>query len=471
MSQTPPSTGNPDEPRQPERPSNTQASSEAPAPGNEQHTAADSPEPARLGTFHAFSIPNYRLLWVGNAFTSVAMWIQQTTMGWVVYDLTSSGSILGSVNGVRLIPSLLLNPVAGIVADRYSRNRIIAVSQLCLFFFTFTIAMVLWTGRLEIWHLYAFSIMAGGAMAFNMPARQTMVFDIVPRSVVPNAVALSNMAFSMSRTAGPMIGGVLIVTVGAATNFLVQSLAYLLVMTCVLMLRLPARSQAPRRERSFLRDMSEGYRFASGDPQARLLFLMSVINPLFLIPLHVALLPIYAKNIFGGDASSLGIMLSAIGFGGFFGGLLTASLNQVDRRGLLQLGALFTYSFSQGAFSVVGAITGQLWFAVPFLATAGASEAVFNTTNQTVLQLVAPDHLRGRVVSVLQLGPMLMPIGIMFAGVMADIVGAPAVGTGLSTIAFCIGLGLLLFSPRLRRLRLSQLGEQQRAASRLGDRG
>ena len=138
---------------------------------------------------------------------------------------------------------------------------------------------------------------------------------------------------------------------------------------------------------------------------------------------------------------------------------------------LLQLGALFTYSLSQGAFSVVGAITGQLWFAVPFLATAGASEAVFNTTNQTVLQLVAPDHLRGRVVSVLQLGPMLMPIGIMFAGVMADIVGAPAVGTGLSTIAFCIGLGLLLFSPRLRRLRLSQLGEQQRAASRMSDRG
>ncbi len=410
--------------------------------------------------FYAFRIPNYRLLWVGNALTSVAMWIQQTTMGWVVYDLTGSGSLLGGVNAVRTIPTVLMTPIAGVASDRISRNAIVATSQVALFLCTFLLAVALMLNKAEVWHLFAFSILAGAANAFNMPARQTMVFDVVPRNLLPNAIALSNLAFSVARTIGPMVGGALIVAFGPANNFFIQSFAYLGVMITVLMIRFPARNQAPSKKQSFFRDMAEGYSFAFKDPQARLLIFMSVINPLFLIPLHLALLPIYAKTIFEGGASSLGIMLGAIGFGGFFGGLLTASLNKVDQRGLLQIIALLIYSLSQAAFSIVGAVTGQLWLAVPFLSLAGAAESLFNTTNQTVLQLLAPDHLRGRLVSVLQLGPMIMPLGILNAGIFADIVGAPTVGAALSFMAFAVGVAILIFSPRMRNLRLSQLGSE-----------
>ena len=150
-------------------------------------------------------------------------------------------------------------------------------------------------------------------------------------------------------------------------------------------------------------------------------------------------------------------MFGAIGVGGVFGGLLTASLNRVDRRGLLQLTALFVYSASQGAFSIVGAATGSMILAVPFLVLAGAAEALFNTTNQTVLQLVAPDHLRGRVVSVLQVSPLLIPVGALIGGTLADIMDAAIVGMLLSGLAFGIGLAILAFSPRMRNLRLSQL--------------
>ncbi len=134
-----------------------------------------------IGTFHAFRYPNYRLLWLGNAFTSTAQWVQNTTMGWVVYDLTGSGSTLGAVNGMRIIPALLFAPVAGVVTDRVSRNRVIAISQVALCVLTFAVAALLALHTIEVWHLFLFVFLAAVANTFNMPARQTMVFDLVPR--------------------------------------------------------------------------------------------------------------------------------------------------------------------------------------------------------------------------------------------------------------------------------------------------
>ncbi len=411
------------------------------------------------GTFHAFRYPNYRLLWLGNAFTATAQWVQNTTMGWVVYDLTGSGSMLGAVNGMRIIPTLVLSPVAGVVTDRFSRNRVIAVSQVALFTFTFALATGLALHAIDVWHLFLFAFLVAVANTFNMPARQTMVFDVVPRAVIPNAVALSNVAMSVSRTLGPMVGGLLIVWLGPANNFYLQGCAYLAVMVTVLQIPLPPRDLR-RQRRSFFRSMADGYAFAARDPQARLLLLMSVISPLFLIPMHNALLPIFAKRVFQSDAAGLGILLAAIGAGGVLGGVLAASLSGVDRRGLVQLAALLVFSLSQALFAAVGAATGNLLASLPLLVLAGVAESVFNTTNQTVLQLVAPDHLRGRMASVLQVGPLLIPVGSLAAGTLADSVGAPLVGMGFSFIAFAIGLVVLVCSPRMRALRLSGLAQR-----------
>jgi MFS family permease len=418
-----------------------------------QEPAAESD---RIGTFHAFRFPNYRLLWLGNAFTSAAMWIQQTTIGWVVYDLTGSGSLLGAVNSCRTLPSFFIAPLSGVTADRFSRNRIIAVSQASLFVVTFLLALSLATHVAGVGHLFAFALLTGVANAFNMPARQTLVFDLVPREVIPNAVALSNMAFSTMRTVGPMLGGALIVLFGPANNFFVQSCMYLAVMTTVLLLRVPPRRQ-PNGRRSVFREMLEGYGFIARTPQARLLMLMSVIPPTLLIPIHQTILPIYAKDILDAGASGLGLILAAIGFGGIFGGLLTASLNHVDRRGLLQLGALLVLGLSEAAFCVVGALTGSLWLAVGFMALAGAGESLYNTTNQTVLQLLAPDEMRGRISSALQIQPIFMSIGAITMGTAADRLGAPLVGTTAALAAAILGALILAGSSRMRRLRLSQL--------------
>jgi MFS family permease len=422
----------------------------------------ERPEDAaeEIGTFHAFRYRDFRVLWLGTAFSSGAQWIQNTTMGWLVFDLTGSGKALGLVGFIGALPSPFVAPFSGLASDRINRNVVVAISQAALFVNAMLLAVAIALDLIQFWHLVVFALLAGILNAFNMPARQALVFDVVPRDSVPNAVALSTLAFSTMRAVGPAVGGALIVFVGPANNFLLQSLLYLSVMGTVLMIKLPAKPAQPARKKDFLGDLVEGYRWVLSDGAARVLVLMMVIYPLLIIPLHNALLPIFARDVFDVSATGLGIMLSALGLGSIFGALLTASLNRVDRRGLLQIGALFILGSCQAAFSVVGYLTESLWLAVGFLVLAGVGSAIFNTTNQTVLQLLAPDHLRGRITSVLQVQPVCMATGILVTGSAADIFGAPAVGITISLMAFAVGVLILLFSPRMRRLSMRELGRR-----------
>lgn len=417
-----------------------------------------------MGTFHAFQYRNFRFLWTGNAFTSMGQWIQQTTLGWAVYDLTGSGSLLGAVNSLRTMTPFFLAPATGLTADRFSRNRIIGISQVCLFLNCFVLASALLMGWATVWNLFAFTLVIGIANGFNMPARQTMVFDVVPRDVIPNAISLNNMANGSMRTIGPGVAGLLIVTFGAGNSFLVQGLMYLGVLWTVWALRLPPRPASVPKRPSFA-DMTEGYRYVLTNPQARLLLLMGMLPGLLLIPTHMVILPIYAKDIFeagttgpGAGATSLGLMVSSIGFGGFLGGLLTASLNRVDRRGLLQLGALFVYSVAHIAYALLGPLTGNLYLALVCLVFAGAAESVYGTTNQTVLQLMAPNELRGRIAAALQVQPLSLGLGGLTTGAAADLFGPTETSLFISVVACCIGLIILTISPRMRDLRLSKLG-------------
>ena len=420
--------------------------------------------PEQMGTFHAFRYGNYRLLWLGDLATSAGMWIQQTVMGWVVYDLTGSGGVLGAINLMRTIPILLFSPAAGAATDRLPQNRIIAVSQFFMFVLTFLVALDIRFGLIEVWHLFLFTFLIATAQTFNLPARQTFVFQLVPRAVIPNAVALTWFAFSLARSIGPAIGGALIVAFGPANNFFLQGVAYLSVMATILTIRV---KEAPRSgaRKPFFDSVREGYGFVLFDPNARIVLIMSLISPMFIIPLHGALLPIFAKEVFHADAAGLGVLIGSIGFGGLFGGLLTASLNRVDRRGMLQLVSLLIFSISETVFSVLAWWTGDLWLSVPFLVIAGVAESLYTTTNTTVLQLLAPEHLRGSMASVLQLAMLVMPIGGMVAGVSADVFGAPAVGATMTFIAFAIGLTILVLSRRMREMRLSHLTQEPTSAA------
>ena len=199
-----------------------------------EETAVDpSPKRFRLGTFSSLRHVNFRYLWLGTLCMSGGQWIQQVTLGWVLYDLTGSSVLLGLLNGLRAVPFLVASPIAGVAADRMDRKKLILVTQYALIMTTVAMGLLVASGFLEVWHLFAFTLMTGVIWAFVDPVRQTLVPALVPRQDLMNAVALNSAAFNLTKVIGPSLGGVLIVFSGAAGNFFVQSAAYLGVLASI----------------------------------------------------------------------------------------------------------------------------------------------------------------------------------------------------------------------------------------------
>ena len=356
------------------------------------------------GAFQSFRYRDFRILWYSNGFSTIANWIQQTTLGWLVFDLTGSGSILGLMNGLRSVPMFFLTPVAGVAADRMDRKQLMFSTQLVLLLSTLALAFILLLGQLAVWHLFAFTMLVAIAMAFNQPVRQTAIFDVVPRPALPNALALSNLGMSVSRVLGPGVGGLLLATMGASGNFFIQAAALLAATLTILMLRLPARAARALRRQSPFRDMRDGFAYVGQDRRVRGLLLMGLMPPIFLWPYWNALMPIYAKEALHTGPTGLGILLAAIGAGGILGATVVATMTGFDRRGLLQLIAMVGMAGAMVGF----ALSRTMPIAVGFLFLGGFIEQFYMVTNQTITQLITPDHMRGRVVSLMQL-PLLIP--------------------------------------------------------------
>lgn len=251
----------------------------------------------------------------------------------------------------------------------------------------------------------------------------------------------------------------MIVAFGAAANFFVQSLAYVCILGTVLLIRTPRRARSGQPRPTVWSGIIEGFGYSRRNPQMRLLLLMSAINPVFYIPIHDALMPIFAASALPGGAQTLGLLLGALGAGGLLGGIVTASLSHVDRRGLMQLVALLVHGLSLASFSVAALVTHQLWLALSILLISGIAESLHLATNQTVVQLLAPNHLRGRVTSILQFSMVLNAIGVFGAGVLADHVGPTGAGIALSLSGFVLTASILIGSSKMRTLRLSRLKE------------
>ncbi len=406
----------------------------------------------RIGTFHALGLRDFRLLWIGTLFASAGQWIQQATLSWVVYDLTGSGTLLGAIGLMRAIPMLSLIPLAGVAADCMNRRLLMLSSQVGMLGLALGLGVGMAVGKVEIWHLFLFTFLAGVAQAFNQPVRQTIVFDLVPRHAVPNAVALSSAGFNLTRAIGPSIAGFLIAWYGPAGNFFIQSAAYLGVVISVLLIAFPPNRRADQGA-SVLRNLAEGFAYVAKNPITRVLVMLGTVPPLLLIPSFMYLTPIFAKDIFNSGPEGLGLLLSSVGVGGVIGALTTASLGSFDRRGLLQLGALFGLALSVLAFS----FSTSMQTALPALLCAGFFEMIYMSTNQTILQLSVPDQMRGRVTSILMLNMAMMPVGGTVAGTGADLIGAPGAVRLLSLAAILVGGTIAIFVPRMRDLRLSRL--------------
>jgi MFS family permease len=407
----------------------------------------------KVSAIASLRIPNFRLLLTGTVLSNAANWIQQITLSWLVYDLTGSGTILGSINLVRAVAGLCMIPLAGLLVDRLNRRILITIENGWLFAITFLIGLMIILSHANITLLFIFAFLGGIVNTVDQTLRQVLIFDLVPRDLAPNAVAILQTGWSLMRVLGPSIGGFFIIWFGAGGNFLIQSGAYVLIAITILQIRFPQRKSIVVGS-SPIKNIKEGIRFVVKERVTRTFMMMGIIMPLLTIPIFMILPPIYAVKVFGDESGKvLGLLMGAVGVGGIVGGIVVASLGRFEHRGRLQLLALFMLNMSLIGFAF-GSI---LPVALLCLAAAGFFELIFLTTNQTLLQLSIPDHLRGRVTAVVNLTNVITPLGGMLAGAGSDLLGGPKIITViLAGTSAVIAILVFILIPTVRNYRLSQ---------------
>jgi len=398
-----------------------------------------------------FSFPNYRWLWGSSLCAYCSMWIHAATISWLAYDITGSATMVGAILAVRVIPLLSLAPLSGVAADRYDRRKLLQYAQWLSAGTVLLFGLLLAFDRVSTWMLFAFTIILGAGNVIDRPSRHSTVFDVVPREIVPKAVALNVVGNSSMRVLGPAIAGFLIAAIGAAGNFFIQGALYLASGLLVYLVVFPPKKPAPGKVSAW-GELKEGFRYVAKDRTTRLLMTITSIQYFLLVPVFNTLFPVYAKDIYRVGPEGLGLMFTMVGVGGVIGAGAASALMRFDRIGLIQTGALLVY-----CAALVGlALSPSFYLALAMCSLSGAAEMVNSVNNQTMLQLSAPPEMRGRVVSLIQLNPALISAGSLLAGSLGDFAGAPGASIAVSAASAALILALLIASPSLRSMRLSQ---------------
>ncbi len=419
---------------------------------SESQTAVPSQRHHPARSFTVFHQANFRWFFLGTILANCATWTQDVTLSWLVYDLTASGAMLGTLSLVRTIATLGLSPMGGIAIDRRSRHSLMFMTNGWFLVINIGIGLALLTGMTQVWPLLLFSLLTGIGQAIDYPLRQTVLFVLVPRRLTPSALGINQTGWAVMRTLGPTIGALLLVQIGAGGSFLIQAGLYALITLTILRLHFPPQPSSEP-------GTAVGSNFAQGlghivkNGTTRAFTFMGFILRLFIIPTFVVMPAIFAKDLFQGGPQVLGWLLSSIGFGGIVGGLVATSVIKADRRGQVELGAMLLLGLSLVGF----AFSTQLWVALVFLWLAGFFEMIFLINNQTLLQLSIPDELRGRVNGIITLGSGLVPLGSLIAGIGADTIGPRPTAALMGGAAAAITVLVFLLSPTIRRYRLSQV--------------
>lgn len=404
---------------------------------------------SRLDTFGALRRhPNFRLYWGGALCSNIGTWMQTLAQSWLVYQLTGSALLLGTVAFLQGLPSLLLSLVGGVLVDRLERRRLMLATQTAQMILALALAGLTLAGVVRVGHILIIAFLSGLVNALNTPVRQGIIADLVPRGDLQNAIAISAAQFQTSQLVGPAIAGVLVARLGAGWAFLVNGLSFLAVIVSLLRLRLPPWTAPPKAP--LWQSAAEGLAFVFRHEVLGILVLIAAVPALLARPVQQALLPVFAASVLHVGAQGLGWLMGATGAGALAGALLVASLGEFRRRGLLQLSAGVAY----GLALVLFAASRRLELSLAILFVGSACSMISSSLNQTFLQSLAPDAMRGRVLGILTLTTFgLMPLGGLLAGAAAQRWGAAVVvGAGGAATALFI-FGVLLARPRQRHLR------------------
>jgi MFS family permease len=388
---------------------------------------------------------NFQLFFGGQLISLIGTWMQSVAQAWLVYRLTKSALLLGTVGFASQIPVFLVAPLGGITADRVNRQRLVIATQISSMVLAGILAWLTLSGRVQVWHIFALASLLGVVNAFDIPGRQSFLVDMVGKEDLMNAIALNSSMFNGARVIGPAIAGILVARIGEGWCFAANSISYVAVIVGLWLMHVHSAPRASKR--SPIEDIIEGFRWVNHTRVIRALLLLIGLVSLVGMP-YTVLMPIFADRILHGGARGLGILMGATGVGALFGALTLAVKTGVKGLGrwvvisCASLGvSLFLFSFST-----------SFWLSVVFLLPAGYSMMLQMACSNTLIQTMVPDQLRGRVMSVYSMMFMGMaPFGAFFGGALADRIGAP-ITIAIGGIA-CV-LGAIWFERALPELRI-----------------
>ncbi len=353
----------------------------------------------------------------------MAFWMDQVTRGWLIYELTDSTVQLGLVRGVQALPILLLSPIAGSAADRYSRKMQILIAQIADGTMFAALALLIVTGTIEPWHVYVTAFGMAIVQTFQQPARAAIIADVVPLHNLTNAIGLNSIIFNVARSTGPALAGVLIATFGTGGAYGAQAAFYLLATYWTLLLPrilgTPGGSRGKSaRADSFGRSIIEGWKFGWQNITVRTGLLITMFASLFIVP-FTTLLPVFARDILGVGATGQGLLLTAMGVGALGSAVIIASFGDRMPRGIFMLGGVVLYGLSVVAFSA------SPWFqlSMALMVIVGVANVSSHALVQTVLQTYSPPEYRGRTIALFHMSQVVMTIGSMIIGSLAAVCG------------------------------------------------
>ena len=362
---------------------------------------------------------NYRLFFGGQIVSLVGTWMTQIAMTWLVWRLTESPLQLGLVGFSGQIPAFILGPIAGVIVDRLPRHRLLVITQAAAMIQSGILAILTLTGAIQVWHILVLMVIQGVINAFDIPARQAFVVEIVEnKDDLSNAIALNSSMFNLARLIGPAVGGVLIALVGEGWCFALDSLSYVAVIGALLLMRVKPQVSQSKRGRA-LQELREGWAYVvDSAPISSILILMACIS-LFGMPYGV-LMPIVAGKTLGGGPNVLGYLMAASGFGALAGALVLAA-----RASIRGLGRNIPFCVAAFGIGLVGfGFSTNLWLSMAILWIMGFAGMIQFASCNTILQTIVEDNKRGRVMSFYTMAFMgVAPFGSLGAGALADNIG------------------------------------------------
>jgi MFS family permease len=369
----------------------------------------------------AFTYRDFRTLWIGAFTSTVGTWMQKVAQSWLVLSLTGSAFYLGLDDFLAQLPILLFTMIGGVVADRYDRRRLLMASQYVQMSAAFALMTLVLLDVVRIWHILALSFLTGIAQAFGGPAYQSLIPSLVPRADLPNAIALNSIQFNLARVVGPLVAGVALAAWGTAACFGLNGLSFIAVIVALLSLRVPPRPPGARN--GLVEELRGGLAYVRRQPTLLLLIALAFISTFLALPL-LTLLPVFAQAIFHREAGEYAVMMAFSGAGAVAGALVVAWLGKFRGMGRTLLAVQVVF----GGLMVAFALSRTLWLTHLLLFLAGAALIAVFSLSSSLVQLLAPDALRGRVVSIYMVAFRGgMPLGSLAAGYAASLTSAPVV--------------------------------------------